>query len=45
MNDSMPYRGDLRLYQHQGYWWLGYETNGKLYLICRKGKVGDCIQA
>lgn len=34
----------IRLYTIEGYYWLGLKLGTKLFLICRKGKVDDCIQ-
>lgn len=34
----------IRLYDFEGYHWLGVEIGTMLYLICRKGRIGDCIQ-
>ena len=35
---------DIRAYHIDGWVWLGVVISGVLYLITRKGKVGDCIR-
>lgn len=34
----------IKLYNVDGWHWLGVEHNGQLFLICRKGRIGDCIR-
>lgn len=33
----------IRKYRQDGYWWLGVEVNGKVWLITRVGREGDCL--
>jgi hypothetical protein len=35
---------DIRRYLVDGYWWLGVEHDGKLLLISRVGRAGDCLR-
>lgn len=34
----------IRGYNVDGYWWLGLEVNGRVMLIRRVGRVGDCVR-
>jgi len=34
----------MRLYPHNGYWWVGAVIAGKLYLLRRAGRIGDVIK-
>lgn len=35
----------MKLYRAGLYWWLGYTDGyGKVWLVTRVGRVGDCIR-
>lgn len=33
-----------KLYPKDGFWYLGIEVAGKVILLMKKGRIGDCIQ-
>ena len=35
---------NIRAYNAGGYHWLGVEINGKIFLITRVGRIGDCVR-
>lgn len=35
---------NIKLYRAGLFWWLGYEVKGRLHLLTRIGRVGDCIR-
>lgn len=33
----------IKQYTHAGWHWLGVSLGGRLHLLCKLGRVGDCV--